>query len=492
MAHSIIDVIKYEGDNSTFVWKHPCEDFNTKTQLIVHEGQEALVLVDGKTSEPKGPGRYTLDTKNFPIIRGLVNLVTGGENPFHCEVYYVNKTVQMGMKWGTDSKVRYIDPNSGIQIELGACGEMKLTVADSPILLTKLVGTMKGIAWGDSVGFTKSLQNSFRPLISTIVKSNLISSIKEKGVNILEVDEHLEKLSSDLKTKINIGFTEYGLSVPQFYVTTVVLPEEDPNFKRLRELTTIALQTRVIEEEAAMATAKAQADAQVAAAQRAAEMERQKMQTEVAKQAAERKVIAADAEIHAKRAEGLADAEIMRAKGYTERDVLNAEVQKVYAEGLGKFASNMGNSGSGSGYSGGSCNRDVSSGGVTGIANDMCSMMAGMKMAEKMIGHMDRAFAGMDSAPKVESESVKKEEKRVCTACGSEIPYGAKFCLNCGTKIAPAMPEEMMICPGCGSFVLKGRFCQECGYKFITACPGCGAELPAGAKFCLECGAKLG
>ena len=36
----IAELIKYEGDNSTFVWKHPCEDFNTTTQLIVHESQE--------------------------------------------------------------------------------------------------------------------------------------------------------------------------------------------------------------------------------------------------------------------------------------------------------------------------------------------------------------------------------------------------------------------------------------------------------------------
>ena len=34
---AIASVIKYEGDNSTFIWKHPCEDFNTSSQLIVHE-----------------------------------------------------------------------------------------------------------------------------------------------------------------------------------------------------------------------------------------------------------------------------------------------------------------------------------------------------------------------------------------------------------------------------------------------------------------------
>jgi hypothetical protein len=36
----IASVIKYEGDNETFIWKHPMEDFNIGSQLIVHESQE--------------------------------------------------------------------------------------------------------------------------------------------------------------------------------------------------------------------------------------------------------------------------------------------------------------------------------------------------------------------------------------------------------------------------------------------------------------------
>ena len=45
---NIADIIKYEGDNSTFIWKHPCEDFNTTTQLIVHESQEAIFFLNGQ------------------------------------------------------------------------------------------------------------------------------------------------------------------------------------------------------------------------------------------------------------------------------------------------------------------------------------------------------------------------------------------------------------------------------------------------------------
>ena len=43
---AIADIIKYEGDNSTFIWKHPCEDFNTTSQLIVHESQEAVFFAN--------------------------------------------------------------------------------------------------------------------------------------------------------------------------------------------------------------------------------------------------------------------------------------------------------------------------------------------------------------------------------------------------------------------------------------------------------------
>ena len=119
----IAEIIKYEGDNSTFIWKHPSEDFNSMTQLIVHESQEAIFLLNGQALDLFGPGRYTLETQNVPKIGKFLNRATGGETPFHCEVYFINKTVQMALKWGTDSKARYIDPESGLPLELGASGQ---------------------------------------------------------------------------------------------------------------------------------------------------------------------------------------------------------------------------------------------------------------------------------------------------------------------------------------------------------------------------------
>ena len=464
----IAEVIKYEGDNSTFIWKHPLEDFNSLTQLIVHESQEAIFFMNGQALDLFGPGRYTLETQNIPKLGKFLNRTTGGDTPFHCEVYYINKTVQMSVKWGTDSKVRFIEPNFGVPIEIGASGEMNLMVSDARKLLIKIVGTTNGIAWDDrSGGFTKSLSASFRPLISTAVKTNLSSCIKSQNINILEVDESLGLLSDVLRRNILPGFEEYGLTIPEFYVTTVVLPENDPNFKRIRELHTVSLQKKMVEAETQIKTAMAESQASITAAERQAVLEQETTITEMARREAERELIRAQAEAQVTKMSGFAEAEVMRAKGYTEKDVIQAEVQKAYAEGIG--------------------NMNISGGGG-GVAGDMIGLGVGMAAAGAVSGQMGEMFKGFGFASA--TEQPQTNAKTICPNCNSEVPENSKFCLECGTKIE-LLAENEVICPACGKKTHKGKFCMECGASLIAKCPKCGAELPNGAKFCLECGEKL-
>lgn len=460
----IAEIIKYEGDNNTFIWKHPCEDFNSLTQLIVHESQEAIFFLNGQALDMFGAGRHTLETQNIPKLGKYLNRTTGGDTPFHCEVYFINKTVQMAVKWGTDSKVRFIEPNMGIPLEIGACGEMNLEVSDSRRLLLKLVGTTNGIAWGDSgAGFTKSIQNCFRPLVSNAVKANLIAAIKSQNINILEIDEHLEVLSEVLRKSVVPGFEEYGLTIPQFYITNVVLPENDPNFRRLRELHTVSFQTKMIQAEALVKAAHADAEASVVAAERKATLERETTATEVARREAERDIIRAQAEAQAAKVAGFAEAEIMAAKGYTEKDVIAADVQKAYAEGLG--------------------NMTISGGG--GVAGDMIGLGVGMAAAGAVAPQLGEMFKGMNPSTTSNENAGAK-----CSKCGATLPANAKFCLECGEKVTNSSSDTVE-CPNCGKTVAKGKFCIECGYKFITVCPKCGKDVPAGAKFCLECGEKI-
>lgn len=77
MSLKFLDVINYEGENDVLVWKHPCEDFNTGSHLIVHESQEALFMCNGQVLDTFGPGRHDLKTENIPLLRRLLNIPTG-------------------------------------------------------------------------------------------------------------------------------------------------------------------------------------------------------------------------------------------------------------------------------------------------------------------------------------------------------------------------------------------------------------------------------
>lgn len=225
----IAEIIKYEGDNSTFIWKHPCEDFNSLTQLIVHESQEAIFFMNGQALDMFGAGRYTLETQNIPKIGKVLNRTTGDQTPFHCEVYFINKTEQMSIKWGTDSKVTYVEPTYGFPIAIGASGEMSLRAEDSRKLLLKLVGTENFLGQQKLVSF-------FRAFLMTRVKTYMAQYMKNNAVSIFEIDEHLTAFSESLHTQLKPDFADYGISLERFFVTQVVKPDGDRQYEKFKEL----------------------------------------------------------------------------------------------------------------------------------------------------------------------------------------------------------------------------------------------------------------
>lgn len=224
-----IEIIKYEGDNNTFIWKHLCEDFNSMTQLVVHESQEALFFMNGQALDLFGPGRYTLETENIPQIGKILNRRTGDTSPFHCEVYFINKAELMSIKWGTDSKVQYIEPTYGFPLSIGASGEMSLRVSDSRKLLVKLVGTENFLSQQKLVGF-------FRAFLMTRVKTYIAQVMKASAINIFEIDEHLTAFSESIHKLLIQDFADYGVALERFLVTAIVKPDGDKQYEKFKEL----------------------------------------------------------------------------------------------------------------------------------------------------------------------------------------------------------------------------------------------------------------
>ena len=452
----LASVIKYEGDNETLVWKHPIEDFNMGSQLIVHESQEAIFFRDGQALDLFGAGRYTLETQQLPLLEKFYKLPTDTEGTFHSEVYYINMATQMGIKWGTDSKVRMFDPASGLHIELGASGEFNVRVTDSRKLLLKVVGTTGALKQDQLLGGNG--KGFFRAMVMTQVKSYLAQAIRESGISVLEIDERLMELSEALRDRINPRLAEYGLTLPEFYVSRIVTPDDDPNYKRMKEQ--YAEQYLLVRQEQIR-----KSEAEAAAQRKAVEAQTEAQMKIIGAQGeAEALKIQKQAEAEAYKMQAEAEAAEMRLKGYTYQQETARQV------GLGATLA-MGQSGGASGGLGDVAGLGVALGAMGGVINmtkDALNPM--MDMGAQMGQSLNAAMTGgWDCAC-----GQKGITSNFCPDCGAkkpEAPTGwdcacgqkgitSNFCPNCGAK----KPAETWDCE-CGQTNIKTNFCPNCGKK---------------------------
>ena len=427
----IADVIQFNNKQDHLVFKHPYEDFNSFTQLIVQEGQEAAFLYNGEITDIFKPGRWTLETGNLPGLSKSLGKMMGGKTPFKASVYFIDKTTKTGLKWGTDSKIRFIEPIYNIPIEIGCYGEVNLSISDTETVLKKLVGTIRKVKLDDNKkqdksfmtlfssskqkeeeDVTKTLKDFIKPMIVNAVKENMPNAITESKIDLLNADAHLKELNEKLKDSVNTYIEKYGLKVNDFYIVDISLPETDTNFKRYKELHTVGIQEKMFEADKQVRVAAAKNEAESIEAERLIVFEKNKTDIEIAKKEAE----IAKLKAQVKEYEGLKEAEIMKAKGYTGKDELAAEVNKAFAESLGKTVNS-------------------SSSQSSGIASDVVKVGAGMAVAS---GILPKAM-----------ETIKEITKPITENLGTEDTKDFKFCTNCGAKIDR-----------------KAKFCSECGEKF--------------------------
>lgn len=425
----IADVIKYEGDNKTIIWKHPSEDFNKFTQLIVHQSQEAVFFMNGEALDTFGPGRHTLDTENIPVLTRFLNRFTGDENPFHCEVYFINKVEQMAIKWGTPEQFYINEDINGISVpfKIGARGEMSIKVDDSRKLLLKLVGTEDVLTQDKFVEY-------FFSIVVSKVKSSISKTMRERKISIFTVDENLVELSDCLKGELAEDLADYGVVLERFIVASIKKPEGEPEyekFKKLRVGRAIDLQAAQLEQE-------------LLNIEKRGEVERTVMESQ-----------------------GMAIKRQQEGYTYQEEQTFRAVNTAAANEGVGQY-SNVG----------------IGLGMMTGLGASIGNQVSGMAT-----GVLNNIGNNNTDNNNTGNNNTDNHSGIICKKCQNSLPQGAMFCFKCGEKV---VTDDRVECPACHKMTPKGEFCIYCGHSFEPAkCTNCGSELVEGAMFCLKCGHKI-
>lgn len=215
--NQFIEVIEWlDESKETILYRFPVhgQEIKNGAQLIVRESQAAVFVYSGQVADVFGPGKYTIDGGNTPILSKLGAWMHGFNSPFKAEVYFVNTKQFTDMKWGTSNPIMLRDNDFGI-VRLRAFGAYSMKVADPATFVKEVAGTNAHFETDDIEGQLKRA-----------IVTEFSDAIGEMKIPALDLAAQYKEIGESIREKINGDFKDYGLEVTKFYVENVSLPKE--------------------------------------------------------------------------------------------------------------------------------------------------------------------------------------------------------------------------------------------------------------------------
>ncbi|MFS4415590.1 SPFH domain-containing protein [Maribacter sp. 2307ULW6-5] len=217
LSHEFIDIIEWlDTGNDTLVhrFERYQNEIKNNAQLIVREGQTAVFINEGQLADVFGPGTYTLNTQNLPILTTLKGWKYGFDSPFKAEVYFVNTRLFTDEKWGTKNPFILSDDRFGL-VEIRAFGTYSFRIEDAGKFVLDVVGT--------DGNFTNYEVNEH---LKSLIVTRFTDTIGEANLPIELYAANATELSETCQEVMRPEFGRLGIGLEKFYIENVSMPEE--------------------------------------------------------------------------------------------------------------------------------------------------------------------------------------------------------------------------------------------------------------------------
>lgn len=217
IAKQFIEVIQWtETDQDTLAWRFPIRDQEIMNggKLTVRESEAAAFVNEGRIADVFGPGLYTINTQNLPILTNLMNWDKAFQSPFKSDVYFFSTRVRTDQRWGTATPITIRDKDFGA-VRLRGYGIYSWHIDNPRTFYLKLSGTREAYKIADLEG----------QLRNTII-GRITDAFAQSGVPFLDMAANQVELGSKVAEGLKPIFADLGLALDSFVVENLSLPEE--------------------------------------------------------------------------------------------------------------------------------------------------------------------------------------------------------------------------------------------------------------------------
>ena len=225
------EVIRYQSDVTNWLlYKHPVDEFNNKSRLIVSPGQVAIIVHNGKIEKICEDGTFKINSELLPFLKGFTKAFFGGANPYPIEIYFINKALKLNVYWGTSDPIKLTDPKYQIVINVRARGQLGVRLTEYQYFYQTLIGTLMK----NSLITFDIIQEFFRGKTNQIVKKRLSTFIIENKISFLEIEPKIDEIQKSIFDELKEEIVKFGFDLVNLSVESINVPDED--FDKLNEI----------------------------------------------------------------------------------------------------------------------------------------------------------------------------------------------------------------------------------------------------------------
>ncbi len=248
---SLMDVIRCD-EEEYLVWKwRPSGSANSTNKenairygssLRVKDGEVAVFVYkqsDGTMQDfIVGPYDDTIKTANFPVLTNIVGLAFGGASPFQAEVYFINLSgnvqIRFGIPYFEVFDPRFLD--FGVPMAVRGTITFNITDYKAFIKLNRLINF-------ELSDFEKQVKDA----VIKYVKGFITNAPADNGIPVLQLERKIMEVSDLIQQRLAVEFVnDFGVNLKRLDISAIEPDKESQGYKELRKVTA-EQQTRTID-----------------------------------------------------------------------------------------------------------------------------------------------------------------------------------------------------------------------------------------------------
>ncbi len=232
-------IIEWKDKGSNLLWyKHPArrDEIINASKLIVAPGQGCVLVYEGEIKDVlTEPGIYNLKTDNHPFLTTLGNLRQNFNSEHRLYLFFYRSAAVLNQLWGTQTPIKYLEPEYKLPVELGINGSMAYQITDPTFFYINVTDNQDAVT-----------QEALQDVIVNKILEAVRALFALQQPPYLQIDATLAGFSQTFRNELQADFDTMGLRLLDFKILGTQY--DDKTQERIGSIADITSQNRAAAE----------------------------------------------------------------------------------------------------------------------------------------------------------------------------------------------------------------------------------------------------